>query len=694
MKIIDYIIKFLFQLVFLITPLFFLFNTSELFEFNKMLLIYTFTVLIAFFWVLKMILAKKIIIKKSFLDWPIFLFLLSQILSTVFSIDKQTSLFGYYGRFNGGLVSIISYIVLYYAFVSNEIDSYSILKISLLSSFLVILYAVPGKLGHDITCFLVSKGTIIDNSCWDNSVLQFQPDVRAFSTLGQPNWFGAYLVVNFFIGLWFLSKQSKITNLLTFIYLLFNFTFIIFSRSRSALLAVIIGLIIYFLTLFFYKRNYFKKHFLLLIIIIFLPILFFNTGIDKIEKTKNQISNIFFKKSNTQFKNNLEKKENKNVNITDSADIRKIVWQGAIKLGLQYPFFGTGVETFAYSYNFTRPLTHNYTSEWDFIYNKAHNEFLNYLATTGFFGLISYLILIFSFQFLVFNQFLKPELSNKNKKLIDEENYDKKTLFLCFLIAYLTILITNFFGFSTTTINLYFYLIPGLVINIINLEKKEKDKKQKLEISKLNFDKIFLILILIGISYYLLLSIYKYYQADTYYALGNGYTKLSNPDYQKAAFYFDKALQTRYEHVYEDKLSFNLAYLSAIAGLQKQNKDAQDLIKISNFYNNRSLLNSQKNIFYLKTKAKNQYYFFLATGTINYLYEGIKVLKQAKKIAPTDPRIPYSLAVYYSLIFKNSKDKLVKEEARKNALKEINESLKLKKDYSDALELMSKIKSN
>ncbi|MGB9883680.1 MAG: hypothetical protein ACPLRN_04195, partial [Microgenomates group bacterium] len=203
MNIIDKILKFFYACLFLITPLVFAFDTSELFEFNKILFIYLIAILVGFLWLLKMILTKKIIITKTFFDWPIILFLTTQVLSTIFSIDRKTSIFGYYGRFNGGLLSTISYIILFYGFVSNINDFKFILKISLISSFLVILYAIPGKLGHDITCFLASDGKIFDNSCWSNDVLQFRPELRAFSTLGQPNWFGAYLVVNFFIGLYF-----------------------------------------------------------------------------------------------------------------------------------------------------------------------------------------------------------------------------------------------------------------------------------------------------------------------------------------------------------------------------------------------------------------------------------------------------------------------------------------------------------
>ena len=67
---------------------------------------------------------------------------------------------------------------------------------------------------------------------------------------------------------------------------------------------------------------------------------------------------------------------------TESGQIRLIVWQGALEIFKHYPIFGSGVETFAYSYFQYKPISHNLVSEWDFLYNKAHNEFLNYLATT------------------------------------------------------------------------------------------------------------------------------------------------------------------------------------------------------------------------------------------------------------------------------------------------------------------------
>ena len=84
---------------------------------------------------------------------------------------------------------------------------------------------------------------------------------------------------------------------------------------------------------------------------------------------------------------------------TESANIRMNVWSGAINAWRANPIFGTGVETFAFAYYKYKPVGQNLTSEWNFLYNKAHNEYLNYLATTGLFGLGSYLLMIGLFIF-------------------------------------------------------------------------------------------------------------------------------------------------------------------------------------------------------------------------------------------------------------------------------------------------------
>ncbi len=98
MKLISFcnrIIEYSFYALFLLVPLVFSGATSELFEFPKMWLTFGLTILIVTAWIGKMIIEKRIRIQRTPLDIPILLFLASQIISTIFSIDRYISLWGY-----------------------------------------------------------------------------------------------------------------------------------------------------------------------------------------------------------------------------------------------------------------------------------------------------------------------------------------------------------------------------------------------------------------------------------------------------------------------------------------------------------------------------------------------------------------------------------------------------------------------
>ncbi|NCN50972.1 MAG: hypothetical protein GW925_00795, partial [Candidatus Pacebacteria bacterium] len=55
----------LFYSLFFFTPLYFRFSTEELFEFNKMILVYGFTLVITTTWLLRMIFEKRVILSRS-----------------------------------------------------------------------------------------------------------------------------------------------------------------------------------------------------------------------------------------------------------------------------------------------------------------------------------------------------------------------------------------------------------------------------------------------------------------------------------------------------------------------------------------------------------------------------------------------------------------------------------------------------
>ncbi|MDO8638240.1 MAG: O-antigen ligase family protein, partial [Candidatus Daviesbacteria bacterium] len=506
------ILTYSFYLLFALTPLVWLPQTSELFEYNKMLFVYFLTIIILASWIFKMIKTKSLILQSTPLDIPLLIFLGANILSTIFSLDSHISFWGYYSRSNGGLLSLISYLILYWALVSNcdKNQAINFLKSAIIGGVIVSLWAIPEHFGASPSCLILTGN--FDTSCWVQDV-----QARVFATLGQPNWLAAYLVMLIFPAFYFLLTSTKksfiILNSLFLIlfYLAFTFTY-----SRGATLGLLAGLAIFLFLLFIDsikggRKVNISSHFvrtikpILFIFASFLIIsLFFGTAL-----TNSKLLNKFAppsrpslitatKPSGTQLENG----------GTESGQIRLIVWKGALDIFKHYPIFGTGVETFAFAYYQYRPVEHNLISEWDFLYNKAHNEFLNYLATTGIIGFLSYLSILSIFIIWSIKKVIKFNSSF--------------LLLVAILASYISYLVQNFFGFSVVITALFFYLFPALAFLATDSTKQFSFPIKNL-FSHTQIAKI-IVLIIAGL---LLITLAKNFLADTYYTQGLRYNDVS-----------------------------------------------------------------------------------------------------------------------------------------------------------------------
>lgn len=669
-------IKYLYYILFFITPFaVFPFN-SELFEFNKMLLIYTVSILILGLWILRSLQEGVFHIKKTHLDIPLVVFLIAQILSTVFSIDRHTSFFGYYGRFNGGLLSTLTYIFLYYAYLSNIRHNPGhvvrrILAISGIASILVVLWGLPGTFNHDLSCLLFTSK--FDNSCW---TAQFKPAERMFSTLGQPNWLGAYLAITLFGSLYLLVTTDK--RLLRFVAtasIILSYCGVLLSRSRSALGSLVpgIGLIaLYYIWIRLRKKSFpFKQSLQFLAVALgALIVLTFalRTGIPKVDSilTFSFLNKATVKVTPKQVTQTVPAKTIQD-GVTDSLDIRKIVWEGAVRLGNEYPLFGTGAETFGYAYYSVRPVAHNLTSEWDYLYNKAHNEYLNMFATTGWFGILSFLSICVVFISILVRAFIHSSTQNDNWK---------QMLCLTLFGIFSSIGITNFFGFSITVIQLYWYLL--LIVADVFFSKNPSsttEKKQKAPSYMQIGGVLFLVIWLLNsvVSYWL--ADYKYAQSDI---------ALKNNNSAAAASLLQEAIALRKEHVYEDKLSYALAQYASVLAYQKKTDEMRQVIDVAEQLNLQTIQNSSQNVLYWKTRVKNQFLFYQTSLDKKYLFTGLAALDELYKLAPTDPKIPYFSATYYSLLSDDEKNVEQKQLYQAKSLEAIERAIELKKNYADA----------
>ena len=630
---------------------------------NKMWLTWGIAIFIGMAWITKMILQKKISFRRTPLDIPIALFLSSQIISTIFSMDPHVSFWGYYSRFNGGLLSTFTYIFLYYAFLGNfQTNAVTMVKralsLSLISGLAVALWGLPSHFGYDPTC-LVFRGTF-DVSCW---TADFMPTVRIFSSLGQPDWLAAYFAILLPISLAYLILNWKLWAVLPLTALFY--IDILYTRARSGFVGIWIALI-FFAALYFWSERKriksfwsvetLKSRFSLSILGLLLITFFIGTPINQLDVfTFGGISQHFQSVQSPKISTKSAASPAPTPapaysGGTESGDIRFFVWTGAINAWKSSPIFGTGVETFAFDYYKYKPVGQNMTSEWDYLYNKAHNEYLNYLATTGIVGLGTYLIMIFVFLWL----FVKYYLSTIKKNVFDANHL---VLNIALIASYISILVTDSVGFSVVITNIYLFMIPAFVLVLMQQETKitqpqAVNKAVKIETgtSVWQWTPIFFVVL---ISYFLLTGLIHFWQADAAYALG--YNLDQAQEYQQAYPNLQKAVQLRGgEPVIKDELSINDAIIATELISQKTadpntkqqaanlaSSLAQEAINTSN----EIVSEYPNNVVFWKTRVR--LFYVLSQVDSRYLPRAMDAIEKASLLAPNDARILYNLGILY-----------------------------------------------
>jgi hypothetical protein len=646
---------FLFNILLIFTPFLFTWFNEELFEFNKMLFVYLIAILVGGCWMARMILEERLIFRTTVLDWPLLVFVSSQVLATLFSIHPPTSIFGYYTRFHGGLLSTFSYAVLYWALVSNfnfnQVKTF--LRSALLAGIAVSLYAIPEKVGISPSCIIIRGQANVE--CWVQDVKH-----RVFATFGQPNWLAAYLIMLIPLGISFYLNilniktdktrlkqkqitQTKATTIASWWLLALSVMWIalLFTNSRAGLAGIGAGLVVLVLLKLrllklnnqplFGKSN--KQFFIPLLIFISTTIII---GTDFTPTLKDLYLKFASSSAPTQEASPTPAARgttNPNINITPSEKIRMIVWRGAVKIWQRYPVFGSGPETFAYSYYLDRPMMHNLVSEWDFLYNKAHNEWLNYLATSGLVGLLSYLWLIGT------SLWIGLKLSLKTNPVKNQD-------FVLGLLAGLVALhISNFLGFSTVMVSVL-WVVFAAGLSLIYIQHKpdmsirsQQDKTQNKQLThRPGVFKIFTLIMLVLIQLHLIAGVVKIWWADYLYTQAKNH--LSIDEYEAGVTKLQQAIQLRpNQALFYDELANAYAEIAAQFSQLKETETAQEYAQLAIEAADTTLrLNPHQLNFY---KTRSSVFTQLATLDPAYLQEAHDALLAAQALAPTDPKLVY-----------------------------------------------------
>jgi cytochrome c-type biogenesis protein CcmH/NrfG len=584
-------------------------------------------------------------------------------------------LFGYYSRFYGGFLSSLAFSLLYWAFVSHANRSFvrTVLIFLLSSSALVSLWAIFEHFGHSASCFLIT-GQFTD-SCWVQDVQE-----RVFATLGQPNWLAAYVVALLPLS-WAFGLHSTTKKLVEKSFILpvilsgLLYSTLLFTKSRSGFVAFVFAFLVFwfgtFFSTFFRNRLFFIKSISSILVIISLSFVFgtpwtpsFSQLFEKTPPLSESVSEVQVPV--------LER------GGTESGVIRQIVWQGAVQVFLHNPLFGTGLETFAYSYYQYRPISHNTTSEWDFLYNKAHNEYLNILANSGSVGFLTSLIVIgislsifirkFFFSTPLSSIFTRPNIKSSQKNF--QAFQEHSVFYIALFSGFITILVTNFFGFSVVSIGLLFFLFPAFSVGYGIQQKQSSDTQIYWNmLSRVQQLSIILVTFIGGLGLYMLFS---YWHADQLYAAGKSYNRslefssaIESLQQALSSFPSEPLYLSELAQSYTDaSIALSEAHESTVSAQLEQEAilSMSDAVSISP--RNVTLRRSQANI-----------YMQLGVLDKNNLYLASQVLVQTRALSPTDPKLPFYLGLT-----------AVRLGDVEKGLSYLEEAITLKPDYKEARE--------
>lgn len=642
----------------LLTPLIFTTKNTELFEVPKMHFVYVLTLVILFATVARVIVASSLQrtrndlagsnrkVRTSFSNYlfrsfianhwslvpPIafFIFVVINLISTATALDKFTAVFGYPSRLNGGLISQIAFLIIFATALLNFTPQLAkkVLTAIVISATAVALWGIPGHFGIDPSCQVITGELTSD--CWQK---EFNPRLRIFSTLGQPNWLAQFLVLVIPLSLAFALNAKKFQKPLYLLASAALFLALIFTTSRAGFLGLVASLIFFFAILGgrFYKKN---LKYILLTIPIFIILAYFsappllarlNEFVEAPQPQRAQTAG------------------------TESGQLRLIVWKGALEALKAKPIFGHGPENFAYSYYLFRSPEHNQTTEWNFFYNKAHNEFLNYAANLGITGLIAYLVFLTSTLYL---------LTKGNK---DDSNPLIGKAAVAGIIGYH---VAIFFGFSTVASQTAMFLLIPAALSLIKATGFNPVRFAGLNPVLITPTKIFL-LTLTALGFLILLSFpVRSYFADNLLQRAKNRSSLSL--YQDAVETFP-AKNPFYLSDYAQETAFYAKNGENLAFAQKAGILTQAAISLApnNLITQRRVVTT---------------YILIADFDHSYLEKAVKEAQKLINLAPSDPQSYLSLAKAYVAAGKVD-----------DAKKSVERALEMKPDYVEAKELLQQV---
>lgn len=296
-------------------------------------------------------------------------------ISLFFSLDPILSIEGNFLRYDGYVTQIMYMLLFLFARTIHKINVRFIYFVSI-SSAIVSIYGIIQYLGFDPFIRDLTR------MYWTS----------AFSTFGNQNFFGSYLVLQIPFSLYCIvflhQKWAYITYSLSFIALLMTMT-------RGAWIGYFVSMLFIVITLYLQNKHKFfrNKHIWLTIVVSTIIFVGFNL------LTKDGLSNRFY----TMFFDSkvlFTTSYSKNPDLIDNlGSVRMFIWIRVIELIKMRPLFGFGIENLhlAFARYFNKDIIRIMGQLM--LVDKAHNDYLHIAVSSGIPSLIAYLAFLFTIAY-------------------------------------------------------------------------------------------------------------------------------------------------------------------------------------------------------------------------------------------------------------------------------------------------------
>lgn len=359
----------------------------------------------------------KDIVQKDRINISLFIYFILLAASVYAAENKVFAIIGVPGRWEG-LVTITLYMFLFITARLYLVPDEGLFKIILVTAIIVSIYGILQTMNFDP---------------FPRDVLRENWSKRAFSTMGNPNFLGSYIVLIIPTSIYFYIIKKNITGLTAYAIL---FYCLLSTGTRGAWLGTIASIMAFaaiHYMYFRYSKGEFTRYIILLVITILLLALYnFNTEgafIDRFLSIARDANEFLTKGDRADY----------------SGANRGFIWKRVAELIKKRPLTGYGIENLGEA--FKKYYTQDMIELWNEVryLDKAHNEYLHIAVTSGIPSLLVYLTFI--------SQIIL-------KGLFRLKNCKTALLILSSVIGYMT---AAFFNISVVSVAYVYWIFLGLL---------------------------------------------------------------------------------------------------------------------------------------------------------------------------------------------------------------------------------------